>query len=80
MVSSSYIFCSEVEQELGMLFSKGGGSGVGTKSKYSGSKFSMLVEDVTEGVLVSIVAKHCVIFCAHILGSQPSVLLFNSSG
>ncbi|XP_051183071.1 uncharacterized protein [Lolium perenne] len=43
---------SEVEQELGMLFSKGGGSGVGTKSKYSGSKFSMLVEDVTEGVLV----------------------------
>ncbi|KAM0931902.1 hypothetical protein ACQ4PT_000001 [Festuca glaucescens] len=43
---------SEVERELGMLFSKGGGSGVGTKSKYSGSKFSMLVEDVTEGVLV----------------------------
>jgi hypothetical protein len=36
-----------------MLFSKGGGSGVGTKSKYSDSKFSMLVEDVTEGVLVS---------------------------
>ncbi|KAM0849855.1 hypothetical protein ACQ4PT_053468 [Festuca glaucescens] len=43
---------SEVEQELGMLFSKGGSSGVGTKSKYTGSKFSMLVEDVTEGVLV----------------------------
>lgn len=42
---------SEVERELGMLFSKGGGSGVGTKSKY-GSKFSMLVEDITEGVLV----------------------------
>ncbi|KAJ1298622.1 hypothetical protein BS78_01G467900 [Paspalum vaginatum] len=43
---------SEVERELGMLFSKGGGSGVGTKSKYSGSKFSMVVEDIREGVLV----------------------------
>ncbi|XP_062210021.1 uncharacterized protein LOC133911678 [Phragmites australis] len=44
---------SEVERELGMLFSKGGGSsGVGTKSKYSGSKFNMLVEDIREGVLV----------------------------
>ena len=43
---------SEVERELGMLFSRGGGSGVGTKSKYSGSKFSMVVEDLTEGVLV----------------------------
>ena len=53
MVSSHNIFCSEVERELGMLFSKGGGSGVGTKSKYSGSKFSMVVEDLTEGVLVS---------------------------
>ncbi|KAL5210242.1 hypothetical protein ABZP36_005865 [Zizania latifolia] len=43
---------SEVERELGMLFSKGGGSGVGTKSKYSGSKFNMLVEDIREGILV----------------------------
>ncbi|KAL5218434.1 hypothetical protein ABZP36_019118 [Zizania latifolia] len=43
---------SEVEKELGMLFSKGGGSGVGTKSKYSGSKFNMLVEDIREGILV----------------------------
>ncbi|XP_062216689.1 uncharacterized protein LOC133916843 [Phragmites australis] len=43
---------SEVERELGMLFSKGRGSGVGTKSKYSGSKFNMLVEDIREGVLV----------------------------
>ncbi|CAM0146711.1 unnamed protein product [Urochloa decumbens] len=42
---------NEVERELGMLFSKGGGSGVGTKSKYSGSKFSMVVEDIREGVL-----------------------------
>ena len=49
----SIIFCSEVERELGMLFSKGGGSGVGTKSKYSGSKFNMVVEDIREGVLVS---------------------------
>jgi len=43
---------NEVERELGMLFSKGGGSGVGTKSKYSGSKFNMVVEDIREGVLV----------------------------
>ncbi|CAM0146710.1 unnamed protein product [Urochloa decumbens] len=43
---------NEVERELGMLFSKGGGSGVGTKSKYSGSKFSMVVEDIREGVLI----------------------------
>ncbi|KAL6660176.1 hypothetical protein ACP70R_002298 [Stipagrostis hirtigluma subsp. patula] len=43
---------SEVESELGKLFSKGGGSGVGTKSKYSGSKFNMLVEDIRDGVLV----------------------------
>uniref|UniRef100_A0A0E0NQ79 Uncharacterized protein n=1 Tax=Oryza rufipogon TaxID=4529 RepID=A0A0E0NQ79_ORYRU len=42
---------SEVERELGMLL-KGGGSGVGTKSKYSGSKFNMLVEDIREGILV----------------------------
>ncbi|CAN6313923.1 unnamed protein product [Urochloa humidicola] len=43
---------NEVERELGMLFSKGGGSGVGTKSKYSGSNFNMVVEDIRDGVLV----------------------------
>ncbi|RLN39926.1 uncharacterized protein C2845_PM01G04230 [Panicum miliaceum] len=43
---------NEVERELGMLFSKGGGSGVGTKSNYSGSKFNMVVEDIREGVLI----------------------------
>ncbi|CAL4929260.1 unnamed protein product [Urochloa decumbens] len=43
---------NEVERELGMLFSKGGGSGVGTKSKYSGSNFNMVVEDIREGVLI----------------------------
>ncbi|CAN6296381.1 unnamed protein product [Urochloa humidicola] len=43
---------NEVERELGMLFSKGGGSGVGTKSKYSGSKFNMVVEDIRDGVLI----------------------------
>ena len=48
-----YCLLSEVERELGKLFSKGGGSGVGTKSKYSGSKFNMVVEDIREGVLVS---------------------------
>ncbi|CAD6202271.1 unnamed protein product [Miscanthus lutarioriparius] len=43
---------NEVERELGKLFSKGGGSGVGTQSKYSGSKFNMVVEDIREGVLI----------------------------
>ncbi|GJN08969.1 hypothetical protein PR202_ga26931 [Eleusine coracana subsp. coracana] len=42
----------EVERELGKLFSNGGGSGIGTKSKYTGSKFNMLVEDIRDGVLV----------------------------
>ncbi|GJN30397.1 hypothetical protein PR202_gb18701 [Eleusine coracana subsp. coracana] len=42
----------EVERELGKLFSNGGGSGIGTKSKYSGSNFNMLVEDIRDGVLV----------------------------
>jgi hypothetical protein len=27
------MFCSEVEREFGKLFSKGGGSGIGNKSK-----------------------------------------------
>ncbi|AQL09408.1 hypothetical protein ZEAMMB73_Zm00001d048334 [Zea mays] len=42
---------NEVERELGKLFSNGGGSGVGTKSKYSGTKFNMVVEDIRDGVL-----------------------------
>jgi hypothetical protein len=50
---SIIVFCSEVERELGKLFSNGGGSGVGTKSKYSGTKFNMVVEDIRDGVLVS---------------------------
>jgi hypothetical protein len=47
------MFCSEVEREFGKLFSKGRGSGIGTKSKYSDSEFNMLVEDIRDGVLVS---------------------------
>lgn len=46
-----------MERELGLLFSKGGkrGSEVGTKAKQStGTKFHMLVEDIREGVLVSL--------------------------
>ncbi|KAJ0094567.1 hypothetical protein Patl1_16785 [Pistacia atlantica] len=47
---------SEVERELGLLFSKGGKwrSQIGNQSKQSrgGTKFQMLVEDVREGVLV----------------------------
>ncbi len=48
---------SEVETELGLLFSKGGSnwrSGIGNQSKQArgGTKFPMLVEDIREGVLV----------------------------
>ncbi|CAK7326131.1 unnamed protein product [Dovyalis caffra] len=47
---------SEVENELGLLFSKGGKrrSEIGSQAKQSrrGTKFQMLVEDVREGVLV----------------------------
>ncbi|KAJ4750591.1 plant/protein [Rhynchospora pubera] len=57
---------SEVERELGMLFSKGGnkkGLGVGTKTRTSGVGFNMLVEDIREGVLVfedeNDAAKYC---------------------
>ncbi|KAG6759922.1 hypothetical protein POTOM_036418 [Populus tomentosa] len=49
---------SEVEKELGLLFSKGGKwrSEIGSQTKQSrrGTKFQMLVEDVREGVLVSV--------------------------
>lgn len=49
---------SEVEKELGLLFSKGGNrrSGIGNQAKQSrkGTKFQMLVEDVRDGVLVSV--------------------------
>ncbi|KAF3431507.1 hypothetical protein FNV43_RR26238 [Rhamnella rubrinervis] len=47
---------SEVERELGLLFSKGAKwrSGIGNQAMQSrsGSKFQMLVEDIREGVLV----------------------------
>ncbi|KAB5538495.1 hypothetical protein DKX38_016028 [Salix brachista] len=47
---------SEVEKELGLLFSKGGKwrSEIGSQAKQSrrGTEFQMLVEDVREGVLV----------------------------
>ncbi|KAL5759450.1 hypothetical protein ACOSP7_017975 [Xanthoceras sorbifolium] len=47
---------SEVERELGLLFSKGGKlrSEIGNQAKQSrnGTKFQMLVEDIREGVLV----------------------------
>ncbi|RDY06285.1 hypothetical protein CR513_09751, partial [Mucuna pruriens] len=48
---------SEVERELGLLFSKGGKlrSGLGNQSKQARggtNKFQMLVEDIREGVLV----------------------------
>ncbi|CAN6484490.1 unnamed protein product [Victoria cruziana] len=45
---------SEVERELGLLFSKGGSSKGGNSAKQSasGTKFRMLVEDISDGVLV----------------------------
>lgn len=45
-----------------MLFAKGGrrGSGFDSKTKQStGTKFEMLVEDITEGVLVSLDSFSC---------------------
>ncbi|OIW02154.1 hypothetical protein TanjilG_02378 [Lupinus angustifolius] len=58
---------SDVERELGLLFSKGGNwrSGIGNQKKQSkeGTKFHMLVEDIRDGVLVfedeNEAAKYC---------------------
>ncbi|OWM89516.1 hypothetical protein CDL15_Pgr024264 [Punica granatum] len=58
---------SEVERELGMLFSKArkwsSGTGNQNKQSRSGTKFQMLVEDIREGVLVfedeNEAAKYC---------------------
>ncbi|KAE9605543.1 hypothetical protein Lalb_Chr10g0098461 [Lupinus albus] len=59
---------SDVERELGLLFSKGGGnwrSGIGNQKKQTreGTKFQMLVEDIRDGVLVfedeNEAAKYC---------------------
>lgn len=64
------IFFREVERELGLLFSKGGTwrSEIGNKSKQSrsGTNFRMLVEDVREGVLVSIFLLYCLFGYPHI--------------
>ncbi|KAG6479147.1 hypothetical protein ZIOFF_062608 [Zingiber officinale] len=57
---------SEVESELGMLFAKGGrrGSGFDSKTKQStGTKFEMLVEDITEGVLIFEDEQEAVKYC-----------------
>lgn len=52
-----FLLDSEVERELGLLFSKEGKrrSEIGNQAKQSrgGTKFQMLVEDIREGVLVS---------------------------
>ncbi|KAL0327151.1 UNVERIFIED_CONTAM: hypothetical protein Sangu_1793100 [Sesamum angustifolium] len=54
---------SEVERELGLLFSKGGKWGNQSKQSGTSTKFQMLVEDVREGVLVfedqNEAAKYC---------------------
>ncbi|XP_056165750.1 uncharacterized protein LOC115672124 [Syzygium oleosum] len=58
---------SEVEKELGLLFSKAGkwssSSGSQSKQPRSGTKFQMLVEDIRDGVLVfedeNEAAKYC---------------------
>ncbi|GER51486.1 hypothetical protein STAS_28873 [Striga asiatica] len=44
--------CSEVERELGLLFSKGGMRRNQSKQSRTDNQFQMLVEDVREGVLV----------------------------
>ncbi|XP_050277266.1 uncharacterized protein LOC126718913 [Quercus robur] len=58
---------SEVERELGLLFSKGGKwrSGIGNQAKQSktGTKFQMLVEDIREGVLVFEDEKEAARYC-----------------
>ncbi|KAG5051463.1 hypothetical protein JHK87_003661 [Glycine soja] len=59
---------SEVERELGLLFSKGSkwSSGIGNQSKQARggtNKFQMLVEDVREGVLVFEDANEAVKYC-----------------
>ncbi|GFP87338.1 hypothetical protein PHJA_000877500 [Phtheirospermum japonicum] len=54
---------SEIEKELGLLFSKGGTRRNQSKQSQMGTKFQMLVEDVREGVLVfedqNDAAKYC---------------------
>ncbi|XP_049405626.1 uncharacterized protein LOC125869115 [Solanum stenotomum] len=54
---------SEVERELGMLFSKGGKWKNHAKQPEADTRFQMLVEDITEGVLVfedeNEAAKYC---------------------
>ncbi|KAK6116448.1 hypothetical protein DH2020_049910 [Rehmannia glutinosa] len=54
---------SEVEKELGLLFSKGGKRRNQSKQPRTGTKFQMLVEDVRDGVLVfedqNEAAKYC---------------------
>ncbi|KAG5237250.1 DUF3110 domain-containing protein [Salix suchowensis] len=62
---------SEVEKELGLLFSKGGKwrSEIGSQAKQSrrGTKFQMLVEDVREGVLVSVSLFYLLKFSAKLI-------------
>ena len=54
MVKCSWGICdSEVETELGKLFSKGGKWNQ-AKQPRNETKFQMLVEDIRDGVLVSI--------------------------
>jgi len=54
----SFVLCSQVEMELGLLFSEGRkrGLGIGNKAKQTrgSTNFNMFVEDIREGVLVSI--------------------------
>ncbi|GMJ08228.1 hypothetical protein like AT1G13990 [Hibiscus trionum] len=75
---------SEVETELGLLFSKGAKRssrrGSKTEQPRSGTKFDMLVEDVREGVLVSVdlffssIIVYCC-WCFVIPDSSPAIKL-----
>ncbi|KAI4328487.1 hypothetical protein L6164_020839 [Bauhinia variegata] len=64
---------SEVERELGLLFSKGANrrSGIGNQSKQARrTKFPMLVEDVREGVLVFEDENEAVKYCDLLQGGD----------
>ncbi|KAL3644573.1 hypothetical protein CASFOL_009753 [Castilleja foliolosa] len=61
---------SEVEKELGLLFSKGGTKRNQSKQSQMSNKFQMLVEDVREGVLVFEDQNDAARYCDLLRGGQ----------
>ncbi|CAN0896513.1 hypothetical protein LINGRAHAP2_LOCUS18543 [Linum grandiflorum] len=74
---------SEVERELGMLFSKGGKRRADmanqAKKPRPGTKFQMLVEDIREGVLVFEDEKEAVKYCDLLEGGCEGVAEIEAS-